>query len=313
MVLARNEENAPMNSPGSDSLTRRGFLQAGAAATFGLAGLPALSGAEAKAVNADQRKSGPYGDFTVGAQSYCFREFNTEQALQRIKDLGLHYVEFFQKHAPFTNDDKKIKALLKLCKEYDITPIAYGVEHFTKDDEQNKKLFEFGKALGIKTFSANPDPDSFDSLDKMCEKYKISIAIHPHGPIGQNKLDQWYSAEIILKAVKDHNPLIGTCLDTGHLIRCNQEPFNKNLDPAKQVRVMGARNFGMHLKDHDNKKDTDVVYGKGALDVPAVLKALKDVKFKGYISIEYEANPANPSPDMKACLKVLRDAVKNMG
>ncbi len=294
-----------MTPQSSGGLTRRGFLQTGAAAALGLAGLPALA-------RADEKKAGPYGDFTVGAQSYCFRDFNTEQALTRIQKLGLHYVEFFQKHAPITTDEKKIKALLKLCKEYDITPIAYGVESFTKDHDRNKKLFEFGKALGIRTFSANPDPDSFDSLDKLCEEYKISIAIHPHGPIGKNKLDRWYSAEVIMKAVKDHNPLIGSCLDTGHLIRCNQEPFNKHLDPAQQVRVMGARNFGMHLKDHDNKKHTDVIYGKGVLDVPAVLKALKDVKFKGYISIEYEAHPENPSPDMKACLQVLQKAVKDL-
>ena len=40
---------------------------------------------------------------------------------------------------------------------------------------------------------------------------------------------------------------------------------------------MGKRNFGMHLKDHDNKRKTDVVYGQdgGVLDVPAVLKALQ--------------------------------------
>ena len=46
---------------------------------------------------------------------------------------------------------------------------------------------------------------------------------------------------------------------------------------------MGDRNFGMHLKDHDNKRKTDVVFGDptGVLDVPAVLKALKEVKFKG--------------------------------
>ena len=61
---------------------------------------------------------------------------------------------------------------------------------------------------------------------------------------------------------------------------------------------MGGRNFGMHLKDHDNKRKTDVVFGDptGVLDVPAVLKALQEVKFKGYISIEYEANPNDPSP-----------------
>ena len=67
---------------------------------------------------------------------------------------------------------------------------------------------------------------------------------------------------------------------------------------------MGERNFGMHLKDHDNKRKTDVVFGDptGVLDVPAVLKALKEVKFNGHISIEYEANPTDPSPDMKKCV-----------
>jgi sugar phosphate isomerase/epimerase len=290
-----------MNTKRTEHLSRRRFLQIGAVTTVGLAGLPAVLEA------ADD----PFGGFTMGAQSYCFRNFNTEQALKRTHDLGLHYIEFFQKHAPLNSTPDQIRALLKLCKDYDITPIAYGVQHFSKDHEANTKIFDFGKALGIRTFSADPDPDSFDSLDKLCDEYKISIAIHPHGPQG-NRLHRWYSAEVILAAVKDHNPLIGTCLDTGHLIRCDQPPFNKHLDPAQEVRTMGARNFGMHLKDHDNQKRTDVVYGKGALDVPAVLKALRDVHFKGYISIEYEAHPEDPSPDMRACLDVLKESVKKL-
>jgi sugar phosphate isomerase/epimerase len=285
------------------SLSRRRFLQTGAAATLGLAGLPAL-------VNAADPKDKPFGEFTMGVQSYCFRNFDREQALKRTQDLGVHFIEFYSKHAPLNSTPEQIKAILKMCGDYDIKPIAFGVQRFTKDHDANKKLFDFGKALGIWTFSADPDPDSFDSLDKCCEQYKISIAIHPHGPQGK-KMHRWYSAEVIMKAVRDHNPLIGSCLDTGHLIRAEQ--LGEKLDPAKEVRVMGARNFGMHLKDHDNKKKTDVIYGKGELDVPAVLRALKDVKFKGYISIEYEAHPDDPSPDMKACLEVLKQAVKTVG
>lgn len=114
-----------------------------------------------------------------------------------------------------------------------------------------------------------------------------------------------------MKAVKDHHPLIGSCLDTGHLIRAAR--LGKKLDPAEQVRVMGKRNFGIHLKDNDNERDTNVVFGKGALDVPAVLKALKDVGFKGSISIEYEANPQDPSPDVKACLAVMEEAARKIG
>jgi sugar phosphate isomerase/epimerase len=286
-----------------NDITRRHFLQAGAATSLGLAGLPSLQSA--------QEKANPYDGFTMGAQSYCFRNFDREQALKRTRELGLHFIEFYQKHAPLESTPDQIQAILRLSGDYGIKPIAYGVQSFTNKHDANKKVFAFGKALGIKTFSADPDPDSFDSLDKLVDEYKISIAIHPHGPTGRNRLHRWYSAEVIMKAVKDHHPLIGSCLDTGHLIRAAQ--LGKKLDPAEEVRIMGPRNFGLHLKDHDNKKHEDVVYGQGALEVPAVLKALKDVHFKGYISIEYEAHPENPSPDMRACLDVLKTAIKNLG
>jgi sugar phosphate isomerase/epimerase len=203
-----------------------------------------------------------------------------------------------------------LQAILKLCKEYDVTPVCFGVQTFTKDHDKNKQVFEFGKALGIKAFSADPDPDSFDSLDKLCDEYKIAIGIHPHGPQG-NKLHRWYSAEVILAAVKDHHKLIGSCLDTGHLIRAAQ--MGKKLDPAQEIRTMGDRNFGIHLKDHDNDKKTDVVFGKGVLDVPAVLKSLREVKFAYAISIEYEAHPDDPSDDVKQCVQVFKESVKKIG
>jgi sugar phosphate isomerase/epimerase len=288
-----------MTAQQDHSETRRRFLQTSAAATLGLAGLRA------------EDKNDPFGGFILGVQTYCFRKFDTEQALKRTKDLGLHYVEFYQKHAPLDSTPAQIRALLRLCGDYGIKPIAFGVHAFTNKHDANKKVFEFAKELGLKTLSADPNPDSFDSLDKLVDEYKISIGIHPHGPTGSgNRLHHWYSAEVILAAVKDHHPLIGSCLDTGHLIRAAQ--LGKRLDPAAQIRIMGPRNFGLHLKDHDNQHKTDVIYGMGVLDVPGVLKALKDVQFKGYISIEYEAHEDDPSPDMQACLGVFKDAVRHL-
>jgi inosose dehydratase len=287
--------------------SRRHFLRT-AGAALGLAAVPSL-------LRAEEKKDDPFGGFVLGCQSYTFRHFNTEQALKRIKDLGLHYVELYQKHAPLEATPEQNKALLKLCKEYDITPVCWGVQSFTKDHDSNKKCFEFAKALGLKAISANPDPDSFDSLDKLCDEYKIAIAIHPHGPQGPRNnrtLHRWYSAEVIMAAVKDHNALIGSCLDTGHLIRAAQ--LGKKLDPAEEVRKMGARNFGLHLKDHDNKRETDVVFGKdgGVLDMVALLKALREVKFKGHLSIEYEAKEEEPTEDVAACVAVFKDSVKKL-
>jgi inosose dehydratase len=281
---------------------RRRFLQA-TAATLGLAGLSRL-------VAAPTKEADPFGGFMLGTQSYTFRHFDLEQALKRSQELGLHYVEFYQKHAPLDSKPDGIKAILNLCDKYEIKPLTYGVQRFTKNHDENKKIFDFGKALGIKTFSADPDPDSFDSLDKLCDEYKIAIAIHPHGPERGGKLHRWYSAEIIMQAVKDHNPLIGSCLDTGHLIRSAQ--LGKKLDPAEEIRVMGKRNFGIHLKDHDNKKKEDVIFGQGVLDVPAVLKALREVKFDRLISIEYEAHEDEPSPDVKQCVQVFKESVKKL-
>src|SRR5262249_21961261 len=158
------------------------------------------------------------------------------QALKRIQDVGLHYVEFFQQHAPATSSGAQIKALRATCKDYGITPIAWGVQGFTKDHEANQRIFAFAKELEVKYLSADPTPDSFDSLDKLVDEYKIAIAIHPHGPVGK-QLHRWYSAEVIMEAVKDHHPLIGSCLDTGHLIRAEQ--LGKKLDSAAEIRVMG--------------------------------------------------------------------------
>lgn len=282
-------------------LSRRTFLQATAA---GLAGglLPSRSAAGGDLTP----------DISLGVQSYTFRNFDLEQALKRMKALGLANAEFYSKHIPLTSTPDQLKGILDLCKEYGVAPAGFGVQPFSKDHDANRKQFEFAKSIGVKYLSADPSPDSFDSLDKLCDEYKIAVAIHPHGPVGKG-VHRWPSAEVIMKAVKDHHRLIGACLDTGHLIRMAQ--LGEKLDPAQQVRVMGDRNFGMHLKDHDNARKEDVPFGdpKGVLDVAAVLKALKDVGFKGVISIEYEANPQDPSPDMKTCVAHTRAAAKKGG
>jgi sugar phosphate isomerase/epimerase len=285
------------------SLSRREFIAASAATAAGLA-------AAGRARAADE-----FGGFTVGIQSYTFRKFQpAEKALKRIQDAGVKYAEFYNEHLKPTATPEQVKDFKKLCSDFGIKPVAFGVEQFTKDHDKNKKLFEFGKELGIQALSADPAKDSFDSLDKLVEEYGIAIAIHPHGPSGRKgERHRWWSAEMIMEAVKNHNKKIGSCLDTGHLIRMEQ--LGVKLDPVQQIKVMGDRNFGLHLKDHDNKRKTDVPFGDptGVLDVLGVLKALKEVKFAGYISIEYEANEQDPSADVKKCLAYFKEQVKKLG
>jgi inosose dehydratase len=302
------------------SLSRREFLGTSAAVALGSVAVaqdptpptppaaPRLNPATAA-----QLANDPFDGFVVAIQSYTFRNFNFEQALARTADLGLRHIELFRGHLATTSTDAQIDAAKNLMAQHHITPVAFGVENFTNNEANNRRLFEFARKLGIRNLTADPQPDAFDNLDRLCEEFDINIAIHPHGPQG-TRLHRWYSAEVILDAVRAHNRRIGTCLDTGHLIHSAIAPFNHNLDPAQQIRAMGARNFGLHLKDHNNMRDRDVVFGRdgGVLNVLSVLRALRDVNFRGFISIEYEANPADPSPDVRACLEVFRDSVRQL-
>jgi hypothetical protein len=87
-------------------LDRRSFLRASAAALA----LPILS-------RADEKKEDAAGGFRLGAQSYTFRKFKVEQALARMKKLGLKYGEFYPGHCPMTDKPEAIKAFLSLCKD----------------------------------------------------------------------------------------------------------------------------------------------------------------------------------------------------
>ncbi len=281
------------------SLTRRRLL-ALAAATSGAAAsgvawfdLPRVLGAEL----ADDA----FGGFPVGVQSYSLRNFNVVEAVRHIQGMGVRYAEFYSKHLALDANDATIQETKKLLADAGIQLAGHGVNGFTKDHAKNEKIFEFAKRAGIRNITADPSPDSFDSLDKLVAQYNVRIAIHNHGPGHRyDKLAQ------VVKAVRDRHPLIGVCVDTGHVIRTKE-------DPVKWVRELGPRVFATHIKD-DIKQDggsQNVVIGKGNLDVVGVFQALKDIKFPadGDLALEYEANPANPVDDMKQCIAVAREAI----
>ena len=73
----------------------------------------------------------------------------------------------------------------------------------------------------------------------------------------------------------------------------------------------GDRVHGVHLKDmvpDENGRYHDAIVGRGALDLPVLVRKLKELGFKGYFSLEYESDPSDPLPAMRECLQELRNA-----
>jgi len=120
--------------------------------------------------------------FTVGVQSYCFRNFDLDGALKNTQELGLKNIEFYSKHASHDMTAEQLENVKKKLKAAGIKMVAYGVVGFGANAEANEKIFKFAKEMGIKVITADPSPDSFDSLEKLVKKYDVKIAIHNHGP-----------------------------------------------------------------------------------------------------------------------------------
>jgi inosose dehydratase len=272
-----------MRSGNVRGLTRREVLAAGLA-TLATAGR----------LRADETpEKGPFGPFRMGLQSYSLRHFKLEEALAKTEDLGVHYWESFNAHIPA--DASKADHYRKMAGDHGIKVIGYGVVPFSKDGDAARKLFDFGKALGITYFSADPTPESFDVLDKLVEEYGISVGIHNHGP-GH----RYAKIDTIAEAIKGHHDRIGCCIDTGHFLRSRE-------DPVRAVEVFDRRIFGVHLKDVKDAS-TFTILGRGDLRTTDLLKALARRKYNDCLALEYEENEAMPIDDIRACLDAEKKA-----
>jgi sugar phosphate isomerase/epimerase len=233
----------------------------------------------------------------MGMQSYTLRAFNVDEALAMTEKFHLNYWEAFQAHVPQTDIKERQQAMHAKLKAAKVKLAGWGVEGFTKDEAKARATFEFAKAMGVETISADPSPDSFDLLDKLVAQYKINIAIHNHGPGARyDKLPS------VLSAVKGRHPRIGACVDTGHTLRSAE-------DPVEWVKVLGPRVHDVHLKDvKDTKIFTEV--GRGDLRVVDLFRELRRLKFKGVVNLEYEEHEKEPGPYIDMCLTATRDAIE---
>jgi len=279
-------------------LSRRQFLQTAAVAATALATRAVWS--------AD--KEDPYGGFKAGIQSYSLRGFEVQQALAHTQTLGLKYWEAYPRHLPMSNVPGQLAEQKALLDGAGVTVMAYGVLPFSTNETQARSQFEFAKAIGLKSLSADPEktPETFDLLDKLVAEYDVAIAIHNHGP-GH----RYNSIEDVLTMVKDRHPKIGACVDTGHYLR-------SDVDPVEAIERFGARVFGVHMKDVKTIKNGDKsskqfkILGEGDLNIVGCLRALKKLDYQYCVALEYEENPDNPLSDIEVCLKNLRAAIKQM-
>ena len=97
---------------------------------------------------------------------------------------------------------------------------------------------------------------------------------------------------------------IGCCIDTGHFLLSRE-------DPVRAAEVFGKRTYGVHLKDVKNATEFTIL-GQGDLRTADLLKVLAQNHYNYCLALEYEEHPENPEPDVRECLKAVREAAATL-
>ena len=130
-----------------------------------------------------------------------------------------------------------------------------------------------------------PEYRYLDLVEQKVKAYDIKLAIHNHGPDGM----PFPSAMDAYERIKDKDRRLGICIDVAHIAR-------SGIDPVEEIYAVKERLFDVHLRDNtaNNKEGTACRPGKGTLDLPAIIRALKDVGYNGVYTIEYGIEEDNP-------------------
>ena len=245
----------------------------------------------------------------LGAQAYTFNRFTFFEAIDKIDSCGLKYVEAYPGQAigggiegkmDYHMDAVKRTKILQRLKEKGIKMISYGVVN-AKGDADWLQLFEFGKAMGLENFTSEPDVKDIPMISKLCDQFKINLAIHNHP-----QPSPYWNPDILFSAIQGQSKRLGSCADIGHWVR-------SGLDPIESLKKLEGHVIQLHVKDlnEKNKKEAhDVHWGTGVSNIDGVIKELKRQRFKGLLSVEYEHNWYNNVPDVTESVNYFRRALK---
>jgi sugar phosphate isomerase/epimerase len=248
----------------------------------------------------------------LSMQSYTLHRFTAVEALEKTQQLGLHYIEIYpgQKmggdfgdavfgYALSNEDQEQLKSL---AASKDIQIVSSGV--WTAQRNEWEKVFAFAEKMELEFISAEPALGDWDVVENLAKLHKIKVAVHNHP-----SESSYWKPEILLHAIAHRSDLLGSSADVGHYKRMG-------LDPIACIKQLEGKIISFHFKDiaptGNEGELEDVVWGKGVLQVDEMLKELQRQKFKGYFTIEYEANWENNLPEIKASIDYFNKVVEEL-
>lgn len=280
-------------------VTRRRFLET---ALLGSAVVASAHRASSLA-QADDKGRDPFRGLKVGIASYSLRKYPLDQAIAMTREAGVRYITLKSFHLPLESTTAQCQEARRKIEAAGLVLMGGGVIVMKNHEDEIRRAFEYARDAGMPTIVCSPDPAALDTVEKFARQFNIRAAIHNHGP-GDKRFPLPQDA---FKLVKDRHALMGVCMDVGHTVRVGG-------DALAAIKECASRLYDFHIKDVSaaTPKGVEVVVGKGVIDIPAVLKALLEIKFSGHLALEFEAGANDPLPGIKESFAYLRQVLAAM-
>lgn len=222
--------------------------------------------------------------FSIGIAGYTFAKLTVEQAIAIMKRAGVTNISVKDFHMPYDSTQDQINDIIDKFRDGGITVYGVGVVYM-KNEQEVDRAFRYAGMAGVKTIICAPDYALLPYVNEKVKSADYRLAIHNHGP--DNPL--YPNATDIWNHIKDLDQKIGICIDIGHTLRYGD-------DPAKDILRYGTRIYDVHIKDVDkaSKEGKTVEMGRGLIDIPSVVAALRKIKYSGSCSLEFEKDMTDP-------------------
>ena len=238
----------------------------------------------------------------LGLASYTTRKYSLDETLAIAKRLNIQQIAVKSMHMPMESSEAEIRTVVRKFDEAGLTLYGAGVIYM-KTEQEVENAFRYAKAAKMGVIIGVPNHELLDLVEMKVKETNIKLAIHNHGP--GDKL--YPTPESIYNKIKSLDSRIGLCIDIGHVKRLG-------LDPVENLKKYAHRLYDLHLKDVDmiGAEGRSVEFGRGIIDIPAVLKALKEIKYKGVMGLEYEKDGDDVIPGLSECVGYAHGVLDSM-
>lgn len=229
-------------------------------------------------------------EFKLGVQSYMLSRLDFDQMIEFATNHNLTYLQLFARHLGPQSSPEEIAKRKKQLDDAGLVAYTFGVAGTSMDKEENRKLFEFAKTMGMSLIIVEPRQlDILDNLEELVKEYDIKVAIHNHG------LKSMYGNPLVVRSLlENRDPRMGVCLDAGWLASAR---FN----PAHVYQDYNGRVFDIHLKDkkvsatENGDVAVDTFIGEGDAKLDQLIKVAADAGYEGVFALESDAGYTDPT------------------